>query len=343
MSEKLAIYQIQPGDTMELVSSRIGMSIEQLRDFHNRYCEQKGLLWLSGFTGITKIIIPADFKHPDEARAERKKYLPGKYFERGFLANYYNVEEIFTSQDSEKLTITYTLQIDVTTQKINQEELWIAAVKAFNHKRNGEVPDDKMSSLELACMEAIAPVGFVISSQGNLDGLYNSAELLSRFDAKRENLEDFYIGEINEAYLLKFRESLTDEKYLFARLASSMLYQFLFPGMQMFHQQVIGQKEFVLQSGSFPVRCKYQTEADFSNDDTTLVTVRAKSNDSCSLPELVRGVRTETSTDEPLDGDLTIMYTLSKEDKQVEKIETTTVLRFDEEEYSTYQLNLVKR
>ncbi len=74
-------------------------------------------------------------------------------------------------------------------------------VRCYDFKKNGTTPDDKMSTISLACMEAIYPISLVIPFQGKISDIYHFEELSERFERKRLELEAFFTGKVYHTYL----------------------------------------------------------------------------------------------------------------------------------------------
>ena len=76
MIQNIIIYEIQSTDTLESIANNIGMSSRELLDFHNEHCSQAGLLWITGLAGITKIVIPKNYKSVAQIRKAITDALP---------------------------------------------------------------------------------------------------------------------------------------------------------------------------------------------------------------------------------------------------------------------------
>ena len=62
MDENILIYEVKSGDTLDKISVKIGMTGDQLKDFHNSHCEKMEKLWFNNLVGVRQIIIPKQYK-----------------------------------------------------------------------------------------------------------------------------------------------------------------------------------------------------------------------------------------------------------------------------------------
>ena len=96
MEENILIYDVKSGDTLDKIGHEIGMSGDQLKDFHNDHCEKMERLWFNNLVGVRQIIIPKEYKNPEQIRQEKEKELPPSSFTREFYSAVYTVEESFS-------------------------------------------------------------------------------------------------------------------------------------------------------------------------------------------------------------------------------------------------------
>lgn len=335
MNENLLIYNVLPGETLDDIAVKVGMSPAEVLDFHNINCGSAGLLWANSLIGISKIVIPRKHKSTSEALAEKIRFLPDKIYTEQFLAHNYSVKESF---DEDEKIINLNYQTDISLKK--DAGNFFVALKNHSFTKNGQSADDKITMLSLACMDAVWPVFFSISENGKLSGVSQFKDLHSTFKSKRVGIEEFHTGEVVGRFLNRFQENLENEAYFFTRMSSSMLYQVLFPEVDLFHRDTNFERKWVLFPNSFPVNCNFTISRDFSDEDYSTVIFNGKTVEDVSLQEVLLGTKRKNNEEERLDGTVSIMYRISKEHKKLVKAEASVVLKYDEKNYFTHQLTL---
>lgn len=342
MEDSFLIYEVKDTDSLGSIAGSIGMTAEELRDFHNANCREAGLLWFNGLTGIQKVLIPKNYKSATQIRKENSAAAPSKSVSPEFYAETYQVVESYESDFENKLEINYTLDIQLTKIDENHVENFVASVHCYDFKKNGEKPDDKMSELSIACAESIAPIKFIISNEGKITGIFEFGKLLKTFEEKRKDLEDFYIGEVSKKYMDKFAESLSNKEYFEKQLRSTLLYQVLFPKMTWFHKYDAWNDEFYLVKNSFPLNCSFKASFIHLDEDQIQTDIKGEIEDNISLQELLKGRRFEEEPEEPVVGVVEIKYTTQKQTKQLISVEAGTALLQEGEVYRKQKIKLSK-
>ncbi len=340
MNISISTYEVKKEDTLESVAAELGISSEALKRYHNSYCDLKELIGYD-LKNVTKILIPpadkiAEFKESSVLVSQSNELPPNYLFEKFYTENY-DVKEYFERADSDTFNLTYTTSIHV---KELREKGFRAEIKNFGFKKNDETPDNKISQLSIACMESIYPVSFTVPAQGRINGFYNYREIITKFKNKREDLEDFFIGEVAKTYFDKFQICLNNENFLLKQFCSTMMYQFLFLKMNWFHKRKPWEEELYLTQNSFPVKCLL--EANYNHEDSEYVetTINGKVTEECSLQELMKGVKFSESFEVPIEGELNLRYKTHKKTKQLAEAEISIILFNEGEVYNNYKLIL---
>lgn len=342
MTDLLTIYDVKPSDTLEKIGSGIGMTADEVRDFHNANCEQQGLMYFNSLVGIQKIILPKNHKSAAQIKKENLAALPARLLSPDFYAETYEVVESYESDFENKLEINYTLDIQLSPIEENHLRSFVAAVHCHDFKKNGQKPDDKMSELSIACAESIAPLNFIISEEGGISGIFEFEKLLPTFEQKRKDLEDFFIGEVSKKYLDKFAESLSNKEYFEKQLRSTLLYQVLFPKMTWFHKYDAWKDEFYLVKNSFPLNCSFNANFIHLDEEQIQTDIKGEIEDKISLQELLKGRKFDEEPEEPLVGVVEIKYTTQKHTKQLISAEAGIALLQEGEVYRKQKIKLSK-
>ena len=342
MEDLITIYEVKPNDTLSKIGSEIGMTGDEVRDFHNENCEQNGLMYFNSLVGIQKIILPKNYKSATQIRKENLKAVPAKILTEDFYAKSYQILESYESDFENKLEISYTLDIQLKKSEKNNLQSFVASIKCYNFKKNGEKPEDKMSELSIACAESIAPLNLIISSEGKISGIFEFEKLLKTFEEKRKDLEDFFIGEVSKKYMDQFAKSLSDEKYFEKQINSTLLYQVLFPKMNWFYKETGWKEDFYLVKNSFPLSGLFNATYEHLNAEEIRTNLRGEMEENVSLQELLKGKKFEEPTENPAVGLVELKYTTEKTTKQLLKAEAGIALLQDGEIYRKQKITLSK-
>lgn len=342
MSDNILLYDIQSGDTLEKIGDKIGMTSDELKDFHNSHCNRMNRLWFNNLTGVRQIIIPKNHKNPEQLRIEREKELPPASVTRDFYANSYSVKESFSGLIQKSFEIDYQVDIRFRDKKGNNLQFEIVDIKTYNFLKNDSAPDDKMSSISLACMERIYPISFTVPVQGRITGFYEFESLKKKFDEKRKDLEEFFIGDIYKAYLKRFSENLEKQDYIFKLLSSSLLYQLLFPKMDWFYKAHSWTERFYFLPNSLFLKCSMS--ANYNHEGIEIVETQLKGTikDLFSLQEILRGQSFDDQPDELVDGEIELLYKTDKKTKKMLKAEASVTFKKDQEIFRKQTLKLTQ-
>lgn len=342
MIQNIIVYEIQSTDTLESIANNIGMSSRELLDFHNEHCSQAGLLWITGLAGITKIVIPKNYKSVAQIRKAITDTLPPQNLSPDFFAEKYNVTESFIDFHRKKIEITYGVDIDFPQNQNASIDSFAINVNAKDFKKNGVKPDDKMSELGLACMKTIAPFAFEVSAKGNILGINDFKNLEKTFAKKKEDLQDFFIGEISDKYIERFENHLKNEEYFLQQYSTNLLHQTVFPNLEWFYNQKSYKEEFYVIKNSFPVLMQFETTHQHLDDEKIQTLIKGKSIDDASLQDLLSGRKFGEASAEPLNATLSLIYITHKSTKQLLELQVEVVIYFENEIFKEHHINIIK-
>ncbi|GEN77524.1 hypothetical protein [Chryseobacterium hagamense] len=341
MDENILLYQVKPGDTLDKIGGTIGMTGNQLKDFHNVHCGKMERLWFNNLVGIKQIIIPKEYKSPEQIRKEKETALPPSSITREFYATGYTVKESFSDGSGTSLEIEYKIDVSFKKKQDLDGPGEIVDVKCYDFKKNGTTPDDKISEISLACMESISPVPFTIPSPGKISGIFEFEKLKQRFQEKRPDLENFFIGEVYQAYLDKFQANLGNREYILKQFSSTLLYQLMFPKMEWFHKTGNWQEDFCFVQHSFPVKCRMNAEYHHTEPETAETVLRGYIEEPLSIQEILRGVRFTEEPEKPADGEIEFRYRTDKKTKKMLQAEASVILNSEDELYRKQTIKLI--
>lgn len=320
-------YQVRNGDTLTSIASRLGMTGEELKLFHNSCCKSMDKVWLENLNDVESIFVPIHFKTETEKEQERKNSLPAQ-FSDSFLAKTYAVNETFETPFESPVSIDYIIELNLHKERNTARHILSYSQNDF--KSNGNTPDDKVSSLSIACMKSIMPFEFVIDEQGKITGFADHKKITDTFSKQRKELEDFYIGEVSQNFMDVFERSIQDESFFLQQLKSTLLFQTLFPKIDWFQRKKNWTEPFYFLQNSFPVQCELNIEQSNDDDDSVLTILNGKITELCTSQEISRGIKLKESAPEPAQGNIVLEYTTHTKNKNLLQAKASVLLSHEE-------------
>jgi len=332
-------HKVRPQDNLASLASRMRMTEDELKEFHNHNCGKMDKLWFTNLRGVEFVLIPTLFISKEEQEIQNKKKLPTIEYFLGFHASEYLVTERFQEQNKKDSEFNYSVNLNIQ----NSKNGFVAETTLDDFRKNGIASDDKVSSLSLACMNSIYPIPYNISQKGKLGSFLDHKILIEKFRNKRADLEDFFIGDISKSYIDWFVEKLTDENYFFRQIQSILLYQTLFPNLEWFHNKTGWKEAFYIYKNSFPLEFNFQAELTFDNPDLVETKITGTNSENCSLRELLKGIRIEyENTEDNIDAEIQIQYFTHKITKQLYEIKSSVEIRHQNEVFQKHHLHITQ-
>lgn len=303
MGISINYYEIQKGDTLESIAGNLGISVDQLRRYHNTYCELSQLLG-NDLKGHQNILIPS--KKEIEKLAEeninitRNQALP-YFISPHFYCNSYQVSQ-FIQKDKIEINLSYF--VDIQCKEVRGG--LIVSISRRDFYKNGVKVDDKISRISQECMASIPPIEVLISKRGQIQGIYNYQAQIKAFSNQKEVLKDRFIGEINHQYIDFFEQQIQQENIIMREWKRDFLHQVLLIKTEWFHQKEVWAEEFYI----FSKKVKSSLSAIYKYDDDIMAEI--------------------TGTLENLKGNITLLYTLDRVSQRLKNIEAE-ISFFDDE------------
>lgn len=308
-------YRVRNSDTLKTVASRLGMTGEELKLFHNAHCQKMDKIWFDNLNGVQYIIVPIDFKTEKQKEEEKKNTLPPTQLPDSFFAKTYAVHETFESPFEAPVNIDYTIDLNVRKDKNKNHHVLSYRQKDF--KSNGNIPDDKVSSLSIACMASIMPLDFILGSHGRITGFEDHKKITETFITQRKELEDFFTGEITRSYMDTFEKNIAEEQFFLQQFQSTLLFQTVFPTMDWFHKKSSWTESFYFLQNSFPVQCQMEIQQENKDNDFMVTVIRGNIAEHYSLQELITGIKHNEISEESVLGEFIIEYITHKKNKNL--------------------------
>lgn len=217
-------YRVQRGDTLESIARSFGISVFELRDFHNSHCELSQLLGAQLTSSIKEILyrtkedtIQKDFSELKNKESFELVLNPDTAVET------YGVQVSFFENENEN-SLKYHLRlrwIQRNLVKIQREQLYI----------NNEEPSTMADELATAVSSVLYPLELKVNSTGELTDINNHPEIIQRWKDALPKLREYYKGEETEKYIRKNEPILSNPDLLFRTLANDWFLQAFFNGL----------------------------------------------------------------------------------------------------------------
>ncbi|KAF2333766.1 LysM peptidoglycan-binding domain-containing protein [Flavobacterium daemonense] len=276
-------YRIEKGDTPQSVAKKLGISLQELRRYHNMHCKLADLIE-ADFKGYTKLIILAPEKselelEADEIREKKpKKVAFGKDnklpFQPRGISRDYSVKYTYNIGN-----LTDALEMGVRVRWLatdNNNYHFFEIRKSINLFIDDKAPDRLMDDIGVKLVQVLYPLNIVVDNEGKWIDIHNYEEIVSRWKNKKEKIVEYYNGGITPKYIEHCELSLASSEQLLKSLYSDHFLRSFFNGMYIKHTD-----DFVCESEiSFPLernkesKFQIQQKVDPYLNDSNLIKVQ---------------------------------------------------------------------
>lgn len=332
-------YKVRPDDTLTSLARRINISENDLKEFHNQNCGKMNKLWVTNLKGIEFVMIPTHFITEQEEEHQNRKMLPSEIYFLNFHANQYSVLEKFEQPGKQDSEFNYTVNLNIQQKQRN----FMADIELKNYTKNGSVPDDKISSLSLECMQSLYPISLELSAIGTIHSCFGHQKIIDNFKLKRNDIEDFHIGEVSKNYLETFEQNISDESYFLKQIQSNILYQILFPNLNWFHKKTVWKDKFTVYPNSFPLEFEFKTENQYEDIYRIETIITGKILENYSLRELLKGIRIEDEDPENfIEADIETHYFTDSISQQLMEVKSSVSIWFQNELFQKHNIHITQ-
>jgi len=234
--DKFRTYKIQKGDTLTSVAQDLGVEADELRWYHNMYCEIQDLIE-ADFKSYSQFLILAPEKYIEERKEKEEKKT-----QKVSLGSDYGLP-FLPERLNERYRVKYTFevghQVDVTEMAIDVK--WLATDKNSYHlfeitrskivHINGLPPQSLIEKLGAKNAEMLYPLKIVVDKFGKWVDIYNYDEIESRWENIKNEILDYYEGELTEACIDYTEKNLRDSDTLLRSLRSDYFFRTFFNGI----------------------------------------------------------------------------------------------------------------
>lgn len=230
------IYKIAKGATLESVAKELGKNAQEIRRYHNMYCEISDLIETDFKSHLEFLILAPknnDVDTKKEIKKKDKKVNLASNFRLPFLPEQIN--------GSYKVKYTYEVGNEIDVIEMNVFVKWLATDRnkyhLFEINRspniyvNGKLTDTLIGGLAGQTAEVLCPLKIVVDEFGKWIALYNYDEIDARWGNIKNNKLDYYYGEFTEAYIDETEYTLKSSDILFDSLRSDYFLRAFFNGI----------------------------------------------------------------------------------------------------------------
>jgi hypothetical protein len=340
---KHSIYTIQKGDTLQSVAHKLGIDAQELRRYHNIYCELPDLIEADFKSYLEYLILSPEKKENKSNEALAKKLHKvsfGKEYRLPFSPERMNhrYKAKYTTQVGDAIDVT-ELSISVKWLAVDKNKYHLFEINRGSEIYiNGKMPDTMMEELAIKTAEVLYPLKIVVDEFGKWIDIHNYNEIESRWERIKNEILDYYEGEVADAYIEKTENSLENSETLLESLRSDYFLRAFFNGIHVEYTAEYSFKEevsFPLEKDEEAIFTVQQKIAPFL-DDSDLIKVEQKGEYIDSGYEIQYGY-------EPWQGSYDAVYFLNSHSYCIEKIDLVSCIEYDDPIKVTIALELLKR
>lgn len=335
-------YQIRKGDTLESVSRKLGITAHELRRYHNIYCAIPDLIEADFKRHLKFLILALEKTEETEHEITEKKtrkVIFGKDYKLPFLPEGINKEY------KVNYFLTVGDQIDMMQMKVGVK--WLATDKNKFHLfeinkgsilLNNKRPDTIMDELGVRTAEVLYPLKIVVDSSGKWIDIYNYDEIQSRWKDKKEEILDYFEGEVAEKYVKKTEYALENTETLFKYLTSDYFLRTFFNGIHVSYTSTYSIQNEVLFPLEKDEESRYGIEQKIDEflDQSNLVRMEQKGHYVATESEA------SFETD-PWTGNYNASYFLNQHSYCIEKVNLECSIKYGEEVKAIIQIESLKK
>ncbi len=327
--DKFRIYKIKKGDTLESVARDLGIDAQELRRYHNMYCEIPDLIE-ADFKSYLEYLILAP-----EKSIEAKKEQTEKKYQKVSLASNYTLPFVADKINNDyQVNYTTVFGDDVDTIEMKVSVKWLATDRNNYHLFeinkgsiyvNNTIPDTVMDELAAKTASVLYPLKIVVDESGKWVDIYNYDEIENRWKDTKEEVLDYFEGEVAENYIEHTEYALENSETLFESLSSDYFLRAFFNGIYVSYTSNYSFQNEVF----FPLEKDEESKFDVQQkidsilDESNLVKVEQKGDYVDSGGEASFGF-------DPWKGKINASYFLDEHSYCIEKINLECSIEYDE-------------
>ncbi|MFC0778035.1 peptidoglycan-binding protein LysM [Flavobacterium sp. HJSW_4] len=339
---KFRTYKIQKGDTLISVAQDLGVEADELRWYHNMYCEIPDLIE-ADFKSYSKFLILAPEKYIEERKEKEEKKAQKVSLASNHILPF--VADRINKDYKVQYATVFGDQVD--TLEMEASVKWLATDKNSFHlfeinrdaiKVNNEVPDTMMDELAAKTAEVLYPLKIVVDDTGKWIAVYNFDEIENRWKDTKEAILDYYEGEVVENYIEHTDYALESSDSLFKLLASDYFLRTFFNGIHVGYTANFSFKNEVFFPLEKDEESKFEVEQKINPllDESNLIKVE-------QIGHFVDDGTEASFGFDPWEGNYKASYFLDEDTYCIEKVNLECNIEYDEAIKVIIQIESIKK
>lgn len=192
-------------------------------------------------------------------------------------------------------------------------------------------------------MKSLYPISFQFSDNGIIDSCFEHQKVVEKFKSKRNDIEDFYIGEISKKYLDTFAQNISDGDYFLQQIQSNWMYQIIFPNLKWLHHKSFWKEKFIIYKNSFPIEFEFKNENQYEDIYRTQTILTGKILENYSLRELLKGIQIEDEDPENfIEAEIEIRYFTDRISQQLMEVKFSVSIWFQNELFQKHNIHITQ-
>ncbi|HEX8575145.1 MAG TPA: LysM domain-containing protein [Flavobacterium sp.] len=228
------LHIVQKGDTLQSVAKKYTITAEELRHYHNAYCEVPDLLE-HDITHQEELLIPKPKPEgtlpgtPQEKERKRTPFAPGNTLIFSPVNSHYNYGVMITMENGEEKN---ELQYEITVKWVQMFE----GLNVFEIDRiskiyiNEEEANNMADTLAYKTSKVLYPMQILVDREGQWKAAARYNRYPGRWKTIKQEIHKEFEGELAEGYLLKIEKILENPELITRYMLGDLFLRTLFQG-----------------------------------------------------------------------------------------------------------------
>lgn len=276
MKPKYNSYKLKSDDTLKSVAKKLGLSIQEAKNFHNIFSKEHEIIIDDFPAGLQSLNVYPYIYEKIEDKSDFVKFAFGYTlnFTPSLAKRFYNVMYGFENQNQEISTLKFqrSLQFKGKDNDFTYYEVDKIGPVYVNDEEASELADE----LAVKAASAIYPLGCVIDRTGKLVDIFNFEEIQKRWKKVRQEILEEYEGQWVNDYLDACEQSIEEKESLQLSLSNDYFLNGFFSGIYVdytpdftFNNNVI----FPVLAHKLPLKYEVKQKVNAFLDDYQLVAI----------------------------------------------------------------------
>lgn len=230
MENKYRIHKFKKGDNVISVAEKLGITIIELKGFHNIYCKNDEIISNDFPTHLTEIFV---YSHIREIKKENYPKAKFDEYTLSFKPNpkKVNYAVMYTIKEGEDEINTLKFEVSIEFKERTQNGFFIYEINKSEIFINNEEPNYMLDELSEKISNIIYPLKIVTNQENKWIGIHNADEILKRWEKEKTNKNDYFDGDwVNQCQEMS-KKVFKNQTSLTASLANDYFLNTFFSGI----------------------------------------------------------------------------------------------------------------